>query len=225
MVLLGAGLLVAAGLAWGGRTGADSHPFVAIDAPLPAMPSPTAGESLSPTSTEPATATATATPTQAPYAGPVARLKIPRFNVDSAIEAIGLIPGQNQLDVPKNPLNTGWYDIYDRPGTGGNAVFSGHVIYFPDIKGPFYNLHELEAGDEVVVVMGNGTEYRYQLIKKTRYEEATIPMGDLIWPSDKPAGAEWVTLITCGGRFVADPGGNGVGQYLDRDVVVAQRVS
>jgi hypothetical protein len=23
------------------------------------------------------------------------------------------------LDTPKDPLNTGWYEIYDRPGFGG----------------------------------------------------------------------------------------------------------
>ena len=72
--------------------------------------------------------------------------------------------------------------------------------------------------------MDNGTEYRYRLIRKARYDEQTIPMGELIWPPNRPAGSEWVTLITCGGRFQAYEGGNGVGQYLDRDVVVAERV-
>jgi len=216
-LMLGSGLLVA-GLAWGGSTGAVAHPFVPVDVAPTATLAQVAEETLSPA---PA---ATAMPTETPYAGAVARLEIPRFDVDSAIENIGLIPGQNQLDVPKNPLNTGWYEIYDRPGSGGNAVFSAHVDYFPNIMGPFYNLHQLEAGDEVVVVMDNGTEYRYRLIRKTRYEEQTIPMGELIWPPDRPAGSEWVTLITCGGRFRANQGGNGAGQYLDRDVVVAERV-
>lgn len=66
-------------------------------------------------------------------------------------------------------------------------MFSAHVDYFPNIKGPFYNLHQLDAGDEVIVVMDNGTEYRYRLIRKARYEEETIPMGELIWPPDRPA--------------------------------------
>lgn len=213
---LGAGLLVA-GLFWGGNGQAVAHPFTPIDV-APSSPTQSPADTPSPSPF------ATATPTQTPYAGSVARLKIPRFNVDSAIESIGLIPGQNQLDVPKNPLNTGWYDIYDRPGWGGNAVFSAHVDYFPNIKGPFYNLHQLDAGDEIVVVMGDGGEYVYRLIRKACYPEDSIPMGDLIWPRDKPAGAEWVTLVTCGGRFQAYKGGNGAGQYLDRDVVVAERV-
>lgn len=50
-------------------------------------------------------------------------------------------------------------------------------------------------------------------------------MGDLISAPEKPAGAEWITLITCGGRFRAYLDGGGPGEYLDRDVVVAERVS
>ena len=172
----------------------------------------------------PEDATPTATPlvpTPLPFDGSVTRLKIPRFAVDSTIEAIGLLPG-NQLDVPKNPLETGWYNIYDKPGFRGNAIFSAHVDYFPNIRGPFYNLFKVDPNDEIVVTMEDGTEYRYRVIRKKRYDVNTIPMGDLIWPKDKPEGVEWITLITCGGRFQSD-GPNRPGEYLDRDVVVAER--
>ena len=184
--------------------------------------------------------TAPPTPTPLPEDGEVARLKIPKLKVDSLIESIGLLPS-NQLDTPHDPLNTGWYDIYDKPGRPnetnngwrdfgvyaepgyrGNTVFSAHVDYFPNIRGPFFNLAKLELGDEIVAVMENGTEYRYRVIRRERYEEATIPMGDLIWPKNKPVDQEWVTLITCGGRFVKTDA-SGIGKYLDRDVVVAER--
>lgn len=166
--------------------------------------------------------TPTPVPTPPPFDGPVSRLLIPRFKVDSAVELIGLLPG-NQLDVPKNPYNTGWYEIYDRPGFLGNAVFSAHVDYFPDIRGPFFNLARLEPNDEIVVRMEDGTEYHYRVIRKQRYDASSIPMGDLIYPTDKPTDQEWITLITCGGRFDS-PGPNQPGDYLDRDVVVAERI-
>ena len=73
--------------------------------------------------------------------------------------------------------------------------------------------------------MANGQEYRYRVFRKQRYDVTTIPMGDLISAPEKPAGAEWITLITCGGRFRAYLDGGGPGEYLDRDVVVAERVS
>lgn len=161
----------------------------------------------------------TATPT--PFNGAVARMKLPRFNVDSAIEEIGLLPG-NQLDTPHNPHNTGWYNIYDKPGFHGNAVFSAHVDYFPNILGPFKNLAKSEIGDDVVVVMENGLEYKYRIIRKQRYDANTIPMGDLISAPDKPTDKEWITLITCGGEF-RQTQANGAGEYLQRDVVVAER--
>ncbi|KAA0231985.1 class F sortase [bacterium] len=128
----------------------------------------------------------------------------------------------NQLDTPHDPLKTGWYYIYDKPGFRGTAVFSAHVDYYPNIIGPFNKLKNSEIGDDIVVVMENGLEYKYRVIRKERYDVATIPMGDLIWPTNKPADTEWVTLITCGGEFrSATPGGPG--EYLHRDVVVAER--
>jgi hypothetical protein len=165
-----------------------------------------------------------ATPTPTPYDGGVARFQIPRFKVDSAVESIGLLPG-NQLDVPKDPHDTGWYDIYDRPGWKGNAVFAAHVDYYPDIRGPFYNLKNVVEGDAINIVMNDGEIYHYKVVRYKRYDADNIPMGDLIWPPDRPADAEWITLITCGGRFQPFSGNSGPGEYLDRDVVVAVRVS
>lgn len=207
-------------LVWGfstrGSDEAESAP------PLAAFDVPTIGVLATATLTA-EDPTPTATPE--PFAGEVGGFRIPRFEVDAQIENIGLIPGENQLDIPKDPLKVGWYRIYDRPGWMGNAVFSAHVDYWPDIRGPFFNLSKLDPGDEVIVVMANGQEYRYRVFRKQRYDVATIPMGDLIWPREKPADAEWITLITCGGRFRAYLDGGGPGEYLDRDVVVAERVS
>lgn len=184
-------------------------------------PTPTPSPTPSPTATPTATPTSVPTATAAPSYGAVARLKIPRFNVDSAIEAIGIT--NNQLDVPHNPYNTGWYYIYDRPGLGGNAVFAAHVDYYPNILGPFKHLFELGEGDEVIVQMGNGQEYVYRFLWKERYHINSIPTGDLISAPNKPAGAEWITMITCGGEFRATSPG-GAGEYLHRDVVVAERI-
>lgn len=205
--------------------GATRSPEPEAVTPLAPFDVPTTGGVLlsTPTVVLPEEPTPTATPE--PFAGDVVGFRIPRFEVDGGIENIGLIPGENQLDVPKDPLKVGWYGIYDRPGWMGNAVFSAHVDYWPDIRGPFFDLNKLEPGDEVVVVMANGQEYRYRVFRKQRYDVTTIPMGDLISAPDKPAGSEWVTLITCGGRFRAYLDGGGPGEYLDRDVVVAERVS
>lgn len=210
--LAGLSLLVA-----GFVTGRDDNDPRQAEAPPEFTSTPTPRPSVSPTAAN----TPTATP--APFDGALARFKIPRFNVDVPVEDIGLLP-TNVLDTPADPHNVGWYDIYDKPGFGGNAVFSAHVDYWPDIRGPFYNLRNLQAGDEVVVVMEDGREYRYRVISYKRYDVNSIPMGDLISAPEKPDDVEWITMITCGGTF-AQLSEEGWGEYLDRDVVVAERVS
>ncbi|MCC7364678.1 MAG: class F sortase [Dehalococcoidia bacterium] len=210
--------IVALGLA--ARTG-DSQPatppptrteFVATPTPTPTAP-------LSPTEVA-----ATATPTPPPYDGAVARLRIPSLEVDSAIEAIGLM-ANGQLAVPEDPLNTGWYEIegYGKPGFDGNAVFAAHKDYWPRIQGPFWALGSIAPGADIQVAMDNGTEYRYVVIRIQVFDEATIPMGDVVWPGDRPAGEQWVTLITCDGT-IQRLSSNVPGTYPDRLVVVAKRV-
>ena len=48
--------------------------------------------------------------------------------------------------------------------------------------------------------------------------------GELIDAPSQPEGEEWITLITCGGRF-QQTHDNGLGEYLDRDVVIAKRIA
>src|SRR5690606_4098318 len=102
-----------------------------------------------------------------------------------------LIPGTNQLDTPHNPHNTGWYDIYAKPGWGKNSLFSAHVDYFPNIRGPFNRLDESQPGDRVHVVMEDGTRYIYEVFRKNRYHVDDIPMGDIINAPDRPENEEW----------------------------------
>lgn len=191
--------------------------------------------SATPTDIPGATASATATnapaatPTPVPFNGKVSRLEIARLGISNAIEEIGFVPNTNELDTPRDAINkVGWYHIYDKPGFHGdgvlgNAVFSAHVNYNFQ-NGPFAKLQDVKADDVITVQMDGGPMYTYKVFRKQRYDVDTIPMGDLIWPKDKPADKEWITLITCGGRFVATQA-NGLGEYKDRDVVVAERIS
>ena len=68
--------------------------------------------------------------------------------------------------------------------------------------------------------MENGQEYRYKVISKAQYPVATIDMGKVISPPNRPDGKQWITMITCGGALDA----SGL-EYTSRDVVVAERVS
>ena len=169
----------------------------------------------------------TPTPTPPPFNGKVARMKIPSLGIDYPIEELALKPN-NEMDTPHGYwTNIGWYYIYDKPGFRGNAFFSAHVNY-EGKDGPFAKLSKANKDDEIDVQMADGGPiYKYKIFKKQRYDVASIDMGALIWPKEKPADQEWITLMTCScepGRFILNPGSQ-FGECLDRDVVVAMRIS
>jgi sortase (surface protein transpeptidase) len=202
----------AAGLAC---SGGDKKTEASLDSPTdaPAVATNTA----TPTATATATPSPTATPT--PFNGRVARMQIPKLKVDAPIEELA-INSRNELETPKaENTNVGWYHIYDKPGFGGNALFSAHV-YYHSIPAPFQRLASTVTGDEIKVVMEDGTTYTYKVVSNKRYNRDTIPMGEIIWPPSKAKEAEWITMITCGGQL--DSTGQ---EYVDRDVIVAERVS
>ncbi|MGB1288055.1 MAG: sortase, partial [Aggregatilineales bacterium] len=96
-------------------------------------------------------------------------------------------------------------------GDGGNAVISGHVERSNGQPGIFANIGELNPGD-LIVVMVDGNEWRYTVTEIT-----TALPGDL--SPLQQNGSERLTLITCDNyNFIQD-------SYLDRTVVVAERVS
>jgi sortase (surface protein transpeptidase) len=206
-LVFGAFLLVFVAACGGGG---DDKP-----SPTPAPASPTA--TSTPTGTPTEVPTPTATPT--PYDGDVARFIVPKLGVDAPVENLG-VDASNTMETPvRENTDVGWYHIWDRPGWDGNAVFSAHV-YWENVPAPFQRLSTLVEGDEVDIEMNNGEVYKYQVISKNRYSRDNIPMGDIIWPKERPADEQWITMITCGGEL--DSTG---WEYLSRDVVVAKRIS
>ncbi len=208
-VLALSALILVLGVACSGGDGNEDD-----ETPTASAAAETATPSATATNTPPPTPTATATP----FDGKVARLKIPRFNVDAPIEELA-INARGELDTPKDTNRTvGWYHIYDKPGFGGNALFSAHV-YYHSIPAPFVNLARSVAGDKIAITMEDGTEYNYEVISNKRYHRDQMDMGAIIWPKEKADYDEWVTLITCGGEL--DSTGQ---EYISRDVVVAKRI-
>ncbi|HKS92097.1 MAG TPA: class F sortase [Tepidiformaceae bacterium] len=186
-----------------------------------ASDTPTA--TITPTATPTITPTVTSTPTQAPpsfpsSSGTIARFRIPELGVDAPVESLG-VDATNTMETPAQPYtDVGWYHDWTAPGAVGNAVFAAHV-YWHSVPAPFNRIANLATGDEVDVVMNGGATYRYQVITNNDYSLSTLNMSEVIWPSERPADAQWITLITCAGGTAA----NGY-TYDDRVVVQAQRI-
>lgn len=67
-------------------------------------------------------------------ASPV-RLKIPKINIDAAIESVGLTP-EGAMDVPKSHTNVAWFNLGPRPGEQGSAVINGHFGWWKNNQLP-----------------------------------------------------------------------------------------
>ncbi|MFA5022342.1 MAG: class F sortase [Patescibacteria group bacterium] len=123
------------------------------------------------------------------------RLKIPKINVDTALEHVGLT-SQGAVDVPKDPANVAWYDLGPRPGQNGSAVITGHYGWWKDGRvGVFNNLSKLKKGDKVYVQDEKGVTTTF-VVQEFRSYDQNADAWDVFGSSD---GKSHLNLITCEG--------------------------
>jgi len=223
LVALG-GLLFLAGLAivavglFGSLHGGESaSSTVNVNPPVAATPTPLI--TFTPTPIEaPATSLPQPTPPlgDAPY-----RIIIEKINVNAPVLTFGL----DANAVPEVPTGShaaeivAWYDFSAKPGTGSNAVFSGHVTWFG--RAVFWNLKRLEIGDTIRLMGEDGTEMVYSVTESFLVNphdpEATMVMAGT--PTDM------ITIITCDGEYIENNDPVFGGEYTERRVVRADLVS
>jgi sortase A len=124
------------------------------------------------------------------------RLKIPKIDVDAALDYVGLTP-QGELGVPAGPNNAAWYDQGPRPGEKGNAVIDGHFGYKNHIPAVFDNLHALQKGDNLYVVDEKGLTTTFVVRELRTYGQNEDDSGVFL-SSDAKA---HLNLITCEGTW------------------------
>jgi len=174
--------------------------------------------------------TITPTPVPQPYSGPVAALYVPSANINGSapVEQRGtrFESGHEVFEDPTHPGSIAWYSDprFGHPGFGGqNSVFAGHINYVNYGNGPFANLINAQDGGSLYITMANGQQYAYTIIQVDVLSVTDLnngAMDRIVFPSID-AHHERVTLISCGGDFVASPGGGG--EYTSRVIVVAER--
>ena len=127
-------------------------------------------------------------------AGLPKRLKIPKINVDAAIEYVGLTP-LGAMDIPKGPDGVVWFEPGERPGVVGSAVIAGHYGWKDGKKATFDNLHVLQKGDKVYVEDENGLTISFVVKEIKKYDEKA-DASNVFGSSD---GKSHLNLITCEG--------------------------
>ena len=168
----------------------------------PPQPVRAAGASSSSGST--ATTTIPARPPP-PAAGPAPatghRLVIPSIGVNAAIN-LRVVGADGYMHNPNGPTDVVWYDfsaypgLGGFPGSGGNAVFAGHVDYRNYGPAVFWNIRRLVPGDLMEVYLADGGLVRYVV----QWSQWIEPEGDFT-PFVAAGPEEYITLVTCIGTF------------------------
>jgi sortase (surface protein transpeptidase) len=124
-------------------------------------------------------------------------INIPDIKVNTNVIDVG-VTATNNLDVPPNYTEVGWYKYGTKPGGVGSAVLDGHVDNGASIAGPFKRLKELTVGDEVIVTVEDGSKLKFKVTDSSVYDTDKFP-GEFVF-HDKSG--KLLKIITCHGRFV-----------------------
>lgn len=124
------------------------------------------------------------------------KLKIPEINVDSSIEYVGLTP-EGAMDVPRGPVNVGWFDQGSRPGDVGSSVIAGHFGWKDNIPAVFDNLHELQKGDQIYLEDDRGQTFIF-VVSRTQEFNPDADASEIFGSRD---GKAHLNLITCQGKW------------------------
>jgi len=141
------------------------------------------------------------------------KILIPSIGVDAKVSPVGLSAG-NQIGLPHDEKEAGWYDGSAKPGTPGVAFIAGH--FGIGTTGVFNNLANVNVGDKVQVELGDGLKINYEVYDKQTIPVGSMSMADILTNSRDYS--ESLNLMTCIGQF------NGH-QFTHRLIVFAKRVS
>ena len=152
-----------------------------------------------------------------PVAAPVS-LTIPLIGVQTNLMTLGLSPdGELEVPPPNMVSVAGWYTGSPRPGAIGSSIIVGHIDGDAgNVKGVFFRLRQLSAGDKIYVKRSDGTLVEFRVTSVQQYLKDHFPTEAVYGPVPDPE----LRLVTCGGTFDLASG-----HYLSNIVVYATEVS
>ena len=116
------------------------------------------------------------------------------------------------MATPTDPDDVAWYAGSPGMGVPGNVVLAAHVNWDNQLR-PFGLLHTLGPGDAVQVIDADGRGFEYVVESSHWVRAEGAPVEEIFAPTPDPV----LTLITCGGEYVASRR-----EYLDRLIVRAK---
>jgi len=122
------------------------------------------------------------------------RMRIPKINVDAAIDYVGLAP-DGSMDVTESQENVMWFDLGSRPGDEGSAVIAGHYGWRHGNGSVFDELYKLRSGDKIYVQDDRGSIIPFIVREIRRYD----PKADASRVFVSNDGKSHLNLVTCEG--------------------------
>lgn len=139
------------------------------------------------------------------------RLEIPSLDIDAKVQYVG-VNGKGEMGIPSNFRDVAWYRYGTVPGQLGSAVVAGHVDNGLGLPAVFWDLKEMQIGDDVYVVAQDGSKLRFTVMDIATYPYADSP-AERIFAEDDQAR---LNLITCAGSWL-----KGLRTYSERLVIYA----
>ena len=169
-------------------TSGETPPAVAP----PASTAPAAPSEAPPTET-PAAAVPAPDEPMLDASAPVS-VRIPVIGLDAPLIRTG-IRADGTLEVPPGEEGSpaSWYDGSPTPGERGASVLLGQVNSTTDDSGVFYDLPQLQEGDEVTVTREDGSTAVFEVYRLETFDKDEFPTRAVYSPVP---GAE-LRLITC----------------------------
>jgi LPXTG-site transpeptidase (sortase) family protein len=138
------------------------------------------------------------------------RLAVPSLQIDAPIVTMGT-GRDGAMQSPSSPFVVAWYDFSTVPGEGSNIVLGGHAEY-PNYGAAVFNgLAFIQAGDELQLLVADGTWARYTVTSAETYDAETAPIDAITGHTE----AEVVTLIA-----TSSPGDSGKRLVVRGDRIV-----
>jgi LPXTG-site transpeptidase (sortase) family protein len=199
LLILGAGMAVGAVASWVRPLPQPTKSVVAGPTPSAVKPKPSAVEAY------------TVAPDLPRY------IEIPQIGVPKS-RVMGLSTDtKQQIAVPNNLFDVGWYKQSGKPGEAGAMFMYGHVSGW-QANGVFYNLYQLRAGDTVTVTRGDNAVFTYTVVATKRYPVSAVDMAAALAPVTR--GRQGLNLMTCAGKM-----DEATGEFSERLVVFTSLVT
>lgn|ERR1035437_1139527 len=145
---------------------------------------------------------------------PPGRLIIRSIGVNASVLGVG-VDKSGAMGVTNESYNVGWYNRGPAPGDSGDAVIDGHLDWYDTSHAVFFNLKNVQIGDDVEVQRLDGVSHHFKVTKVQAVAyNATVP------GLFAPTGPARLSLITCGGQWDVKKG-----EYLQRVIVDSVLVS